>query len=135
MLDYGRKLQRFANEDDLVPGLGLPSIHGGEWEEESRRRDVVEVFRMFVDEVVAREVRRARARVCVCVFGCVVGVYRMFVDEVVAREVGARARMRICVGGGAAARVHARGGGAAARVHARVELGCAWICPPKGGHF
>ncbi|KIY96976.1 hypothetical protein MNEG_10986 [Monoraphidium neglectum] len=55
MLDYGRKLQRFANEDDLVPGLGLPSIHGGEWEEESRRRDVVEVFRMFVDEVVARE--------------------------------------------------------------------------------
>ncbi|KAI8475724.1 MAG: hypothetical protein J3K34DRAFT_517150 [Monoraphidium minutum] len=55
MLEYGRKLQRSANEDDLVPGLGLPSLHGGEWDAEAKSRDVREVFRMFTEEVVARE--------------------------------------------------------------------------------
>ena len=55
VLDYGRKLQRFANEDDLVPGLGLPSLHGGEWEGDAKRRDVREAFRVFTEESVARE--------------------------------------------------------------------------------
>lgn len=62
MLDYGRKLQRLANEDDLVPGLGLPSLHGGEWEGDAKSRDVREVFRMFTEEVVAREVSGTRGR-------------------------------------------------------------------------
>jgi hypothetical protein len=57
MLDYGRKLQRLSNEDDLVPGLGLPSLHGGEWEGDGKRRDVREAYRMFAEESVAREVR------------------------------------------------------------------------------
>jgi len=55
MLEYGRKLQRLSNEDDLVPGLGLPSLHGGEWEGADKRRDVKQAYRMFCEEVVARE--------------------------------------------------------------------------------
>jgi hypothetical protein len=63
MLDYGRKLQRLANEDDLVPGLGLPTLHGGEWEGDAKRRDVREVFRAYTEEAVAREASGgARAR-------------------------------------------------------------------------
>lgn len=54
---------RYANEDDLVPGLGTPSIHGGPWDAEAKRRDVAEVFRIYVEEAVAREGR--------CVFCCV----------------------------------------------------------------
>jgi hypothetical protein len=36
LLDYGRKMAKFANDDDLIPGLGLPSIHGGAWDVESK---------------------------------------------------------------------------------------------------
>jgi hypothetical protein len=57
MLDYGRKLQHLAGEDDLVPGLGMPSLRGGDWESEAKRRDVREVFRTFVDQSVDRAVR------------------------------------------------------------------------------
>ncbi|KAF8060559.1 SULTR2 [Scenedesmus sp. PABB004] len=41
VLDYSRKMARLANDDDLVPGLGLPTIHGGPWDVETRRRDGV----------------------------------------------------------------------------------------------
>ncbi len=56
MLEYGRKLQKLSNEDDLVPGLGLPSVHGGEWEGDAKRRDVKEAYRIFTEESVEREV-------------------------------------------------------------------------------
>lgn len=29
-------MAKFANDDDLIPGLGLPSIHGGAWDVDSR---------------------------------------------------------------------------------------------------
>jgi hypothetical protein len=45
VLDYARKMAKFANDDDLIPGLGMPSIHNGPWDVESRRRDVKEVFK------------------------------------------------------------------------------------------
>jgi hypothetical protein len=35
-LDYSRKMAKFANDDDLIPGLGLPSIHGGAWDVDSK---------------------------------------------------------------------------------------------------
>lgn len=57
ILDYSRKLARYANDDDLIPGLSTPSIHGGPWDVDNKRRDVREVFRVFVQESVARAVR------------------------------------------------------------------------------
>ncbi|WIA15162.1 hypothetical protein OEZ85_001848 [Tetradesmus obliquus] len=57
VLDYARKMAKFANDDDLIPGLGMPSIHNGPWDVEARRRDVKEVFKVFAEEVVGREGR------------------------------------------------------------------------------
>uniref|UniRef100_A0A383VE54 Uncharacterized protein n=1 Tax=Tetradesmus obliquus TaxID=3088 RepID=A0A383VE54_TETOB len=57
VLDYARKMAKFANDDDLIPGLGMPSIHNGPWDVESRRRDVKEVFKVYAEEVVGREGR------------------------------------------------------------------------------
>jgi hypothetical protein len=58
MLEYGRKLVKLSGEDDLVPGLALPTIRGGEWEAEAKKRDVREAFRTFIEESVGRAVRR-----------------------------------------------------------------------------
>jgi hypothetical protein len=55
LLDYGRKLSKYANDEDLIPGLGMPTLHGGPWDVETKKRDVREVFKTFVEEGVARE--------------------------------------------------------------------------------
>ena len=55
ILDYGRKLSKYANDEDLIPGLGMPTLHGGPWDVENKKRDVREVFRVYVEEGVARE--------------------------------------------------------------------------------
>ncbi|KAF6255592.1 hypothetical protein COO60DRAFT_1641425 [Scenedesmus sp. NREL 46B-D3] len=57
VLDYARKMAKFANDDDLIPGLGMPSIHNGPWDVESKRRDVKEAFKVFAEELVGREGR------------------------------------------------------------------------------
>lgn len=54
ILDYARKLARLAGEDDLVPGLGTPSIHGGPWDVEARRRDVREVYKIYTGACCAQ---------------------------------------------------------------------------------
>lgn len=56
VLDYSRKLANYANDDDLIPGLGMPSIHGGPWDADNRKRDVRDAYKLYVDESVAREV-------------------------------------------------------------------------------
>jgi hypothetical protein len=55
-LDYGQKLARLAGEEDLVPGVALPTLRGGEWEGEARRRDARELFRAYCEETVTKEV-------------------------------------------------------------------------------
>jgi len=55
ILDYGRKLSKYANDEDLIPGLGMPTLHGGPWDVENKKRDVREVFKVYVEEGVARE--------------------------------------------------------------------------------
>eukprot|EP00877_Chromochloris_zofingiensis_P006644 jgi/Chrzof1/2232/Cz11g07180.t1_TIC110[v5.2] len=57
VLDYSRKLANYANDDDLIPGLGMPSIHGGPWDADNRKRDVRDAYKLYVDESVARENR------------------------------------------------------------------------------
>lgn len=44
-LDYARRLQRFSNEDDLVPGLTLITLAGGPLAGEGKAREVKDVFR------------------------------------------------------------------------------------------
>eukprot|EP00879_Flechtneria_rotunda_P009976 GHRR01010432.1.p1 GENE.GHRR01010432.1~~GHRR01010432.1.p1 ORF type:complete len:735 (+),score=296.51 GHRR01010432.1:437-2641(+) len=55
ILDYSRKMAKFANEDDLIPGLGMPSIHNGPWDLETKRRDIRDAYRLYTEEVVGRE--------------------------------------------------------------------------------
>eukprot|EP00878_Enallax_costatus_P008337 GHUV01008715.1.p1 GENE.GHUV01008715.1~~GHUV01008715.1.p1 ORF type:complete len:884 (+),score=360.27 GHUV01008715.1:261-2912(+) len=55
ILDYSRKMAKFANDDDLIPGLGMPSVHNGPWDVESSRRDIRGVYRVYTEEVVGRE--------------------------------------------------------------------------------
>lgn len=44
-LDYARRLQRFSNEDDLVPGLGLVTLAGGSLAGEGKAREIKDVYR------------------------------------------------------------------------------------------
>lgn len=48
-------MAKFANDDDLIPGLGLPSIHNGPWDLETKRRDIRDVYKIYTEEVVGRE--------------------------------------------------------------------------------
>lgn len=48
-------MAKFANDDDLIPGLGMPSIHSGPWDMDTKRRDVRDVYRSYAEEVVGRE--------------------------------------------------------------------------------
>jgi len=58
-LDYGRKLERLAAEDDdPVPGLGMPSLVGGDFDPATeagaaKRRDVSDAYRLFLDQGAA----------------------------------------------------------------------------------
>ncbi|GBF94257.1 110 kDa translocon of chloroplast envelope inner membrane [Raphidocelis subcapitata] len=54
-LDYAQKLARLASEEDLVPGVALPTLRGGDWDGEARRRDARELYKAYCDEKVARE--------------------------------------------------------------------------------
>ena len=53
-MDYSRRMAKLANEDDLIPGLGLPSIHNGPWDVEIKRRDIRDVYKVYTEEVVSR---------------------------------------------------------------------------------
>ncbi len=56
VLDYARKLAKYANDDDLLPGLGMPSVHGGSLDAETKRRDIRDLFKLYVEGSVAQEV-------------------------------------------------------------------------------
>ncbi len=40
VLSYSRSLVRFGSEDDLVAGLGMVTLHGGQLDQEGRARDL-----------------------------------------------------------------------------------------------
>ncbi len=65
-IEYGKRLVKFSNEDDLVPGLGLPTLHGGEFDAENRKREVKDLFRSFIEESVARNVSGVGVGGCIC---------------------------------------------------------------------
>ncbi len=45
-LDYSRKLDRYSNEEDLIPGLGPVSLAGGALAEEARQRDLRDLYKV-----------------------------------------------------------------------------------------
>lgn len=40
VLDYSRKLAKYANEEDLMPGLGHVNLSGGVFAQEGKAREV-----------------------------------------------------------------------------------------------
>lgn len=58
MLAYGRALQQLVGDEEVVPGVGSPSLLGGDWEGDAKRRDLRDVFKTYCDESVSKEVRR-----------------------------------------------------------------------------
>ena len=62
VLDYSRKLAKFADEEDLMPGLGHVSLAGGVLAQEGKAREVCEGGEVWggvlAQEGKAREVRR-----------------------------------------------------------------------------
>ena len=40
VLDYSRKLAKYANEEDLMPGLGHVNLSGGALAQEGKAREV-----------------------------------------------------------------------------------------------
>lgn len=54
VLEYSRKLAKYANEEDLVPGLGHVSLAGGALTQEGRQRDVKDLYKVrFFDDFLA----------------------------------------------------------------------------------
>lgn len=54
VLSYSRSLVRYGSEDDLVAGLGMVTLHGGQLDQEGRARDLKDVFRLYLEEQLAR---------------------------------------------------------------------------------
>lgn len=52
LLDYRRKLLKYSNEEDLVPGLAQVSIKGGAYDVDNKRREMLDVYRVFFDETL-----------------------------------------------------------------------------------
>ncbi|KAF5843790.1 hypothetical protein DUNSADRAFT_5027 [Dunaliella salina] len=48
-LDYSRKLARYANEEDLIPGLGFVTLAGGPLLE-TRARDLKELYKNYIEQ-------------------------------------------------------------------------------------
>jgi len=48
-LDYSRKLAKYANEEDLIPGLGFVTLAGGQLLE-TRARDLKELYKNYIEQ-------------------------------------------------------------------------------------
>jgi len=53
-IEYSRKLTRYANEEDLIPGLGPVILAGGTLAVEGRARDLKDLYKLYVEERMAR---------------------------------------------------------------------------------
>uniref|UniRef100_A0A7S0S6E9 Uncharacterized protein n=1 Tax=Chlamydomonas leiostraca TaxID=1034604 RepID=A0A7S0S6E9_9CHLO len=49
VLEYSRKLAKYANEEDLIPGLGPVTIAGGALAQEPRLRDLKDLYKAYVE--------------------------------------------------------------------------------------
>ncbi len=45
-VEYSRKLARYAADEDLIPGLGAVSLAGGSLTQETRARDLKELYKV-----------------------------------------------------------------------------------------
>ena len=55
LLEYRRKLHRYSNEEDLVPGLAQVSVKGGSLDIDKQRRELLDVYRVFLEESLERK--------------------------------------------------------------------------------
>lgn len=49
-VEYSRKLAKYANEEDLIPGLGGVSVTGGPLADPTRARDLKDLYKAFIEE-------------------------------------------------------------------------------------
>mmetsp|Transcript_30974 Transcript_30974/g.68639 ORF Transcript_30974/g.68639 Transcript_30974/m.68639 type:complete len:1037 (+) Transcript_30974:146-3256(+) len=55
VLDYSRRLDKYAQEEDLIPGLGHVSITGGPLAEPTKAREVKDVYKAYLEEQLNRD--------------------------------------------------------------------------------